>query len=283
MTHQRQILTICKPNDKKAGRFAKRLFKYCNEHEIEIGQCQALDKEDLSSYTGLVVIGGDGTLNHIINNLPHFDLPMGIIPAGSGNDYVKSLNLGGNEAEIIETAVFGKPKSVDLGKCNDQLFLNGFGIGFDGQIAKEFEENRTILRGHAAYYYHVLRILATFKPKLLQFSIDGKTSEEEVILLTIAKGTTFGGGFKLTPHARINDGKFAICLIKNLSPIRRFLNVGTLKAGTHDRHPEVEFLEGKKIEIKNSEMIAHIDGEIVGSPPFELKVLGEKMKIRMRE
>ncbi len=241
-----------------------------------------LDRSSLDGYSDIILIGGDGTLNYIINQLPTFELPIGIIPAGSGNDYVKALNIGSNLVQQIEIAIDGTAISVDLGSCNEKLFLNGFGLGFDGQIAKSFEENRTILRGHAAYYYHVVKTLAGFQPRPLKFSIDGKEFDDKVLLLTIGKGTTFGGGFKLTPHADLEDGQFAISIIRDLKPLKRFLNIHRLQQGSHDNLEEVQFLKGKHITIEpQPNLTAHIDGELIGSPPFGIRVLPGKLRIKV--
>ncbi|MDA0193792.1 MAG: diacylglycerol kinase family lipid kinase [Bacteroidetes bacterium] len=241
-----------------------------------------LTNQKCNGVTGIIVIGGDGTINRAVNQLNCFDLPIGIVPGGSGNDFIKSINIGKGLNEQIKTAVHGEVMAIDMGDCNGRLFVNGFGLGFDGQIAYEFDQNRTILKGHAAYYYHVLRILAGYKPRQLKFEIDGKGYEEKILLIAVSKGTTFGGGFKLTPHARLNDGKFAICLIKDLKPIKRFLNLGLLKDGTHSKLPEVELLKGTQIKIHRQEnMIAHVDGEIVGRPPYELKIIDRKLRLRV--
>jgi len=276
----KNFLILTNPN-KKIEKVTNRVRSSLKELRLPFAVCNNLENQSLETFTGLIIIGGDGTLNYVINHLSNFDLPIGIIPAGSGNDYVKSLSIGRTLEEQIETAINGQIKEVDIGQCNDHLFLNGFGLGFDGQIAKEFEENRTILRGHAAYYYHVIRILANYQPRPLKFSIDGQSFQEKILLLTIAKGTTFGGGFKLTPHANLDDGQFGIGIIRDLKPLKRFLNVHRLKDGSHDQFDEVDFVKGKQIKIEaQPDMTAHIDGELIGNPPFEIRVLPKKLKIR---
>ncbi|MEQ9425749.1 MAG: diacylglycerol kinase family lipid kinase [Cyclobacteriaceae bacterium] len=278
----RRILITHKPQDSKSLRILEKLKSRLQYEKIDFLISTQLSEINAQGFSDLVVIGGDGTLNHTINQLSLIDLPIGIIPAGSGNDFIKSVNIGNSLQEHIETALNGSIRHIDLGKVNNHYFINGLGLGFDGQIAHEFNNNRTFLRGHAAYYYHVLKVLGGYKPKILKFEIDGKPFEEMVFLFAIMNGTTFGGGFKLGPHARLDDGKFAICLIKNLKPLKRFLNLGLLKDGTHDRLEEVEFLEGSNIKIHHQpEMIAHIDGEVIGTPPFEVRVLRRELILKV--
>jgi len=279
----RNFLILVKPSKQLKNVLAK-VSDYLRAKDLSFTICNEPKSKGLDAFSDLIIVGGDGTINHAINHLPSLDLPTGIIPAGSGNDYIKSLDIGRTLIEQIHTAVHGKLMEVDLGQCNDQLFINGLGLGFDGEIAKAFEENRTILRGHAAYYYHVVRILAGFQPQPLQFSIDGKEFNDKVLLLTIGKGTTFGGGFRLTPHANIEDGQFAINIIRDLKPLRRFLNIHRLQQGSHERLQEVEFLKGRHIIIEpQPKLMAHIDGELIGSPPFEVTILPRKLRIKVIE
>jgi len=279
----RNFLVLHNPM-KPAIRVLDKVGLYLRKLDLPFKYCTDLGDESLNAFSDLIIIGGDGTINYAINHLSSFDLPIGIIPAGSGNDYVKSLNIGNTLEERIRTAVEGQAAEVDLGQCNDRLFINGLGLGFDGEIAKSFEENRTILRGHAAYYYHVVRVLASFRPQPLKFSVDGKEFDDKVLLLTIGKGTTCGGGFKLTPHANIKDGQFAISIIHNLKPFKRFLNIHRLQQGSHDRLEEVEFLKGRHIMVEpQPNLTAHIDGELIGSPPFEVRILPKKLRIKISQ
>jgi diacylglycerol kinase (ATP) len=238
--------------------------------------------EELSNgITSVIVIGGDGTINLVANALVNSQIPLGIIPAGTGNDYVKMLHIGSSLKQQIETSVFGKTIKVDVGKCNDRIFVNGIGIGFDGQIAENMINDKSWLRGHFKYYYHVLKILAFFKSIRLTVMIDGSTTTKNYFLLTIAKGITFGGGFRLVPHGKLDSGLLAICEIAPLAPIKRFLNLIRLEKGTHDQLNEVTLSTATTIHItENKTAKAHIDGEFIGSPPFEISVLKEALLIR---
>lgn len=235
-----------------------------------------------ASFTDLIIIGGDGTINEAVNGLKH-DIPVSILPAGTGDDFIKNVNIGKSLSERIETAINGKIHLIDLGQCNDRKFVNGVGIGFDGQIVEDMESKRVpLLRGHAAYYYHVLRILGGYKERPFQYSIDGEKLEKDLILLTVGNGTTFGGGFKLMPEAKIDDGLLEVCEIGKISGIRRFMNIHKLSGGTHGTLKEVEFHKAKSIRIEpNDRLFAHIDGERMGQPPFEIKVLPGALKLRV--
>lgn len=233
------------------------------------------------SFSDLIIVGGDGTINEAVNNIT-FDRPVSIIPVGTGNDFVKNLTIGNSLEEYLKTSVEGSVTQIDLGKCNDRLFVNGVGIGFDGQIVEDMIAKRVpLLRGHAAYYYHVLRILGSYRARQFRFQIEESTSEKDLILLTIGNGTTFGGGFKLMPEARLDDGLFEVCEVGNLSPIRRFLNIHLLSKGTHGKLKKVAFHRVQQLQVEENEnLFAHIDGERMGQPPFSINVLPKALKIR---
>lgn len=236
-----------------------------------------------SSFTDLVIIGGDGTINEAVNGLK-FDIPVSIIPAGTGNDFAKMLDLGKTVSDHFETALNGQEFTIDTGICNGRKFVNGVGIGFDGQIVEDMEEKKVpLLSGHAAYYYHVLRILGGYKEKPFTYQVDQKSCAKDLILLTIGNGSTFGGGFKLMPEAKLDDGLLEICEIGKISGFRRFLNIHKLSNGTHGTMDMVQFNQAKSINVEENPLLfAHIDGEQMGQPPFNLAILTSNLKIRVK-
>ena len=156
-------------------------------------------------YTDLVVVGGDGSIHEAVNGLKH-DVPVSFLPAGTGDDFIKNFTIGNSIREQLETILEGKEKVIDLGLCNEKKFVNGVGVGFDGQIVADMaKKDIRFLSGHAKYYYHVLAILSSYGDKTFSYQMEGETFERQNIAMTIANGTTFGGGFKLTHKARIDD------------------------------------------------------------------------------
>lgn len=287
----RKIFVIWNPfAGGKALKICKRLSETLNERQIDYqvfdtNQSKSATKtiEEFldTSFTDLIIIGGDGTINESVNGLK-YDIPVSILPAGTGDDFIKNVSIGKTLDEQIETAIYGGVKRIDLGQCNDRKFVNGVGIGFDGQIVEDMASKRVpLLTGYAAYYYHVLRILGGYRERTFKYQIDDQSYQKELILLTIGNGTTFGGGFKLMPGAKVDDGLLEICEIGKVSGLRRFLNVTKLSSGTHGSLKEVHFHKAKSIRIEtNNQLFAHIDGEQMGIPPFEIKVLPDALRLR---
>lgn len=235
------------------------------------------------SYSDLVILGGDGTINEAVNRLK-YDRPISIIPTGTRNDFVKMLDLGSSLEDYIQVIDHGKIIKIDLGVCNGRKFVNGVGIGFDGQIVADMNQKSFFLRGPAKYYYFVLRILASCLSHRFKFKIDDKKLEKDMILLCVANGSTFGGNFKLTPAADLQDGRLDICEVGKLSSIKRFLNIYKLRNGTHGALEEVNFYQATKVEVaEDPDLNAHIDGEYFGIPPFKFEILPQALQVRVKK
>jgi YegS/Rv2252/BmrU family lipid kinase len=291
---QRKFLLLVNPvsgkknGELRANKVAKRLEDEGFDVKIMFTSSEPNFKEKVrsqwdESITDLIVMGGDGTLNLAVNILHNKKVHLNIIANGNGNDFVKNINIGKSFEAQLENVISGKLINIDVGICNDQLFLNGLGLGFDGQIVYDNLNRKSVLSGHAKYYAQVLRILATFVPQKIMYSIDGAVSSDEIILLMVANGTIFGGGFKLTPDADVSDGQLDICVIRQISPLRRFWEVLKLTKGTHGVLGEVDILQGKEVFIRGNETIkAQIDGEYFGAPPYHIKVLPNYLKVRVK-
>ena len=274
----------------KSQKIGIKVADFFRHHEIKFtvfetqNDCrgtQTVEENLNAAFTDLMIIGGDGTINEAINGL-NIDLPVSIIPSGSGNDFVKNINIGSTLETQLKTALSGPVNRIDIGLCNDRKFINGVGIGFDGQIAADMIYRKVpFLRGQLKYYYHVLHILGSYQYRDFDLTIDQVPQRQNLILLTIANGTTFGGGFKLTPHAKLNDGKLSVCTIGMLSPLQRYLKVLTLQEGSHHRLKEVSLFDATELIIgANAQLEAHIDGEYFNQPPFSVSILPSALQIR---
>lgn len=291
---ERRFFVVANPASgrRKVGRVLRQLQQYFDQHRCSYNLFETsfekrghktVEENLKHDFTDLVVVGGDGTINEAINGL-RTNVAVSFIPAGTGDDFVKTLDIGRKLVDHFDTMLNGNEHLIDLGLCNDRKFLNGVGIGFDGQIVADMlQKTVSYLSGQAKYYYHVLQILSTYKERKFKGLMEGERYEGDLILMTIAKGTTFGGGFKLTPGASLQDGYLEVCEIGPISPIGRYLNVLKLQNGSHGALHAVRFRKVKSVKIfENDQLQAHIDGELLGSPPFNISVIPAALKIRAR-
>lgn len=293
MPEERYILVVVNPAAGKSS-YEKRLHlleQRLNESNIkyelyftehgDVGNLAAKITKNLS-INEIFVMGGDGTLNYVVNELQGKELPISIVSNGTGNDSVKSLHGVLSFEKQVDIAINGKIQKFDLGMCNGHYFVNGVGIGFDGEVVKEMVEQGDKEGSHIDYLLTVLRIVAGFKEKKLHFSMDGNSFQKKIFLMTISNGTTFGGGFIINPFAKTNDGLLDVCIINEIKPILRFWHLPKLKTGAHHKMKETEFHLAKQITVEsNDQLVAHLDGEYIGHPPFDISIEKEVLLIKV--
>lgn len=234
--------------------------------------------------TDVVVIGGDGTINATLQVIYDKEVVLHVLPAGTGNDFAKTVDIGHGPHEQIETIINGKVRLIDIGDCNGRKFINGVGVGFDGQVVFDNANKKSLLTGHAKYYSHVLRILGSYRSRPVTIELDDQKIMGRFLIVAIHNGTTFGGGFKLNPSSRIDDGYLNICAISRMPAWKRFLNIPKLSFGKHGTLREVKFYQAERIKIHRCQKSfkAHMDGEYFGEPPFEIRVIPSALRVRVR-
>lgn len=292
MSQNRNILIVINPVAGKSS-YEKRLYYlegrlkevqmdyklFFTEHENTGKLADTINNNP--STDEVFVMGGDGTLNYVVNEIQGKSLPISIVSNGTGNDSVKSIHGVLDFEKQVDIAISGTVRKFDLGICNGRYFVNGVGIGFDGEVVKEMVERGNKRGTHLDYLLTVLRIVAGFKEKMLHFSMDGNRFQRKVLIFTISNGTTFGGGFIINPFAKTNDGLLDVCILNEIAPIKRFWHLPKLKTGAHQKIKEAEFHQATNISIEaTDQLVAHLDGEFIGHPPFEISIEKEALLIR---
>ena len=259
-------------------------------HAIEIArQAAGVD------YEAVVAVGGDGTVNEVVNGLIQDagDAPskvaMGVIPVGSGNDFAYMMQ--GDDLDIekaCERLIKGENKLVDVGSiaCDGKdfrYFANGLGIGFDGQVTIETRQIK-LLRGFLMYLWAVIRtIIFHHNPIPVTVTCDDQSYTQQLLMVTTAVGKRHGGGFYVTPFAIADDGLLDVCIAGNLSRPAIFPLIPRFMKGTHTTHPKCTMLLGKKVTVSSPVgLAAHIDGEIYATSAkhFEMKSLPARLWVR---
>jgi diacylglycerol kinase (ATP) len=236
--------------------------------------------EQIEKYSDAIIVGGDGTLNLFLNTYKNLHLPFSIITAGTGNDFARSLYGIRNIDEQIEIAISGNIIAVDAGICNNKVFHNGLGIGFDGKVVEKMLEG-TIFSGQLAYLSKVIPLIFTYKETPINLTINGKQQNIKSLMLTIANGAYCGGGFHVAPMAKINSNQLDICIVKEVSLISRILNLSKIEKGKHLNLPFIEYLNASTIHIKSPYPLpAHLDGEYFKSNEFIINILPNKYLFR---
>lgn len=225
-----------------------------------------------------VCVGGDGTINEIINSAPcNSNVEFGVIPQGSGNDFVR--NFGSTEDfNDIDAQLDGTPVSLDLIKCNEHYCVNMVNIGFDCAVAKEAQRLK-LISSRLSYILGIVKVLIRKigTPMKLIFD-DGTVICDRLTLTAIGNGRYCGGGFMAAPKAELDDGMLDVCMIKKVTR-RKFISlVGTYKKGLHLNNRKMEDIiryrqcSHLKMEFETPIPIC-IDGEIKGAKTVDLTVI----------
>ena len=276
---QRKVALLFNPRAGKgrAGALAHRIF---NEVEQKMGKIDLISDpwpQDLSSYTEAWLCGGDGTLNAFINQYSSLAIPFAVFKGGSGNDFAWQLYREKTVGEYLQSVLSGSPVKVDAGICNGRLFLNGAGIGFDGEVVKAMGVKRFFSAGHIAYLTVVLKKIFSYREKEMRMEAESQQRRGKYFMLAIANGSRYGGGFMIAPGADVSDGWFNIVLIKKVAPLRRIFLLPKVEKGKHLHLPEIEFFREKKIVVYATDLLtAHLDGELMESMRFNIEILPGK-------
>lgn len=273
--HQNQpILILINPHadKKKVGKITGKILASLSKKNISFDQYIEWPAE-LIGYKEVWLIGGDGTVNYFLNFYNSIEIPIVIFKGGTGNDFATRLYGKVNVKEQINKVLDAEAKYVDAAECNGRKFINGVGIGFDGEILKSINAIR-LLGGHLGYLWVVLRKIFSFKERHYQIEYDNTDLSGKFLLVMITNSSSTGGGFLVSPEAEIDDGKLNMVLCKPLPVLKRLQYLPVIEKG---KHLYKKFIVHKKISnikiVCEKETLAQIDGELFSAKTFDIKVL----------
>ena len=229
-----------------------------------------------------MAVGGDGTVHEVATACVERDLAMGILPLGSGNDYVKALGVGTDLGRALEVLVAGKVRAVDAGEVNGVKFINGLGIGFDAEVAAGVAEAPAYLGGTGRYMWSVGRLLWGFQCHAARLRFDGeRVVEAKTILVAAALGTTYGARFRLAPEARLDDGLFDVVWSEEVNRAEVLRLIPAALGGTLLTHPKVHLARTREVGVDLAKEIpAHVDGETLEpTRVFRARVLHGALRV----
>ncbi len=227
-------------------------------HATEIASQLAKDP----GCTGVIAVGGDGTSYEVACGLMNTGVPLGIIPAGTGNDFIKTVGIPKKPMEALEVVLTGKARPVDVGGLNDRLFLNVCGTGFDVTVLDYTAAAKKYCRGLLPYLIGLIRGILHYKPIHVRFTADGHTEEREVLICSVANGRFFGGGIAICPDASADDGLLDLVVVEHRPRwVLPFL-VPSLLMGRVLKFSFTSHKRCQSVEILSKGMRLNADGEI---------------------
>jgi diacylglycerol kinase (ATP) len=228
---------------------------------------------------GLVAVGGDGLVNIALQVVAGTDIPLGIVPAGTGNDIARTLGLTLDDpVAAVDLAAGGATRPIDLGRANGRWFAGVLGSGFDSMV-NERANRMTWPTGRSRYNLAILAELRTFRPVPYTLELDGESWQTEAMLVAVGNGSSYGGGMRVCPDAQLDDGLLDITV---LGPISKpeFLRVfPTVYKGTHVNHPAVTVRRARQVVLTSPEVTAYADGERVSVLPVHVEAMPDALRV----
>lgn len=239
------------------------------------GHARELAKAAVRRGARLVLVwGGDGTINEVATALAFDEVPIGIVPAGSGNGLATELGIDREPAGAIAAALRADARLIDLGELGGRFFVNVAGIGIDAYVAAQFNEAGNVRRGFLGYAKITSRALFRYVPSVYRIASEEGTLEARAVLVTIANGTQYGNNARIAPKARLDDGLLDVVIVEESSRFRTLCNVPRLFSGAADRVPGYKVVRVRKGLVESDRpMTFHVDGEPVrGGTSLKIRV-----------
>ncbi|GAI70292.1 unnamed protein product, partial [marine sediment metagenome] len=233
---------------------------------------------------------GDGTVNEIVNGIMKSknDPSLGIIPLGWANDFIKSVNIPFDITQACQILARGKIKEIDVGMINEKIyFANICGVGFDAEVAqlanqmKSKHPNLRILSAFIYVFATVKKLLSPFSYHNVKIKFDGQEINSKILFIAISNGKIYGGRFKITPEAILDDGLLEICLVEEMGRFKYLSIIPKVFKGTHASIKGVNFYRAKEVVIQSSEpVLAQVSGEVIeGQKNYIITLLPKSLKL----
>jgi diacylglycerol kinase (ATP) len=266
----------------------------------------AADQADI-----ILLFGGDGTIHRHLSQLVRLGLPVLVVPAGSGNDFARALGLRSVRDSLAAWRRFcaapdqdqDNVRAIDLGVVlplatntggvpapheSPRYFCSVAGVGLDAEVARRANALPRWLRGHGGYVLTLAPTIFRFAPhpmKILTLNepdagLWTARSDRPTLLAAIANTATYGGGMKIAPRARMEDGLLDVCVIGGVDPFKLAIMFPTVYFGRHLSIREVDYFQAARLRVETETPLdIYADGEYVCRTPAEVSILHEALKV----
>ncbi len=235
-------------------------------------------------YAAVCAVGGDGTMNEVLNGIAETDIPLAVLPAGLSNVLALELGITPEPERIAEAIVKGTSVEIDLCHASDRYFVAMGGAGWDAHIVHSIAGSRKSPLGFPGYVVPIARSLVTYSFPHIEVILDGKTRTKKAGMVVVGNVKYYGGPFKITTRADFADGLLDVFIIERATPLQMLKLFAGVLWGDHTRHGNATYLTGKKLELTSKgEVPVHIDGEAAGHLPKTFEVTGRKKRVIVPE
>ena len=229
----------------------------------ESGDAEALAREAVAAGPDVIVaVGGDGTVNEVVNGLDGSDVAFGIIPIGTANDFARQTGIPLDVDHAMDVVLRREARRIDTAMLNGRRFLNVSSGGVGAEATAETPPDAKESLGMLAYAITGVRKLVDLAPRRARFSADGLDLDTEFLLFAVGNGRTTGGGTTITPRASVTDGLLDVCIVEAMPRAEFAKLVLRVRHGDHVGNEGVHYLQVPSIDISSAEPISvNVDGE----------------------
>jgi diacylglycerol kinase (ATP) len=266
----------------KGALFGKRVIDYLSSKKVDYQSLvaptaqelrveieRALDRE---KFEGVISVGGDGLAHLILQLVVPRSLPFAVIPAGTGNDFVRTLGWSLTDVEgYLEQILSKSPRQIDLGNVDSEWFGAILSTGFDS-VVNERANSLRWPKGPQRYNAAIALELPKFQPIEYEIVMDSVKITTEAMLIAVGNGRSYGGGMLVCPHAQIHDGLFDVMILEPVSKVEFLKVFPKVFSGSHITHPAVKTYRTRKISI-SADAVAYADGERIGRAPVSAECI----------
>jgi len=249
-----------------------------------------------TSATRVVAVGGDGTLNEVVNGIAGRSqlgdsVELATIPLGTGMDFGRTYGIPTRFEDAVRVALEGRVRTIDAGRVHhrtwsgeeaERWFANVGSVGMSGAVAQRVNGMSLPLGGKATYFYALTRVFLEWQNTEVTVSVDGEERSGRMHDVIVANGVWHGGGMKLAPDARSDDGVFDVVLIGDVSKLDFLTTAPKIFSGRYVSHPKVEILRGARVRADAPEHLPlEVEGEQVGTTPATFEVVPAALHVRV--
>lgn len=228
---------------------------------------------------GVIAVGGDGTAYEVACGLLGSSTPMGIIPVGTGNDFIKTVGIPKDVRQALECILTQPARPVDVGRLNDRLFLNVSGTGFDVAVLECMEDAKKVVSGILPYLIGIVRAIFRYRPVHVAWTVDGDSGEQDVLLCAVANGRYIGGGIPICLAAEPDDGLLDFILVENKPRWMIPFYLPGLLMGRVLKFPFTTHRRCREMTISAKGMHLNIDGEVQAMDEVRFSVMPEELML----
>lgn len=283
------------------GRKWKRIHEYLIQSGLSFdfvhtqgrGHAMELAKEAaLGGYEMVVAVGGDGTLNEIVNGLLDSgnakDITLGVLNTGTGCDFARFLGISRDYRQACLHLVNPQKVRADVGvvECQKEgqpirrYFISAAGMGLDGEVVETAVKGPRVIHGNLPYFFGILQSLGTYRNKDIRIQLDDSVEDVRICSVIVANGGFYAGGMHIAPDANLQDGLFEVMILGDVGKLELIQVFPSAYRGAHVTHPKVRIEKAAQVIIESSERImVQADGELVGEGPATFRIVPSALNI----